>query len=292
MAPKTDVKRPRRSKLSGSVRVRGNSKSLMFTYGKRQYSKTVDASLTLTEARKLLPAFIHDIVSGAHGARVQAARALSEAPTWNECVVAFLADHMPVDPDGESKRHAYAYGLGLLAQELGERRVGDIKEAALRRLFRALHQTGRTRPTRSGSAGLSVATVRMVYAVAARMFRQLTKDGVIPTNPMPRFADLELGHGEPASERARRSALSHGQVALLIDACRPDPARFACGSPLWRQRECVRARRWGFAGGTLGLAELPCRVRSRGATCEVRAGLAPRNRGRSEPFLCRPNWVR
>lgn len=199
-------------KRAGFIRTggaRGNSRSMVVTYKGRQYSKALPATVTKQRAiDKALTAFVAEVQSGAFAKVQQQKRALSAAPTFQEAMDHFMAHHMPMDADGQSKRHAYAYGLGLLAKALGDRRVGDIGEEDLRRLFREL----RAKP-------LSVATLRVVYAVATRFFRQLAKQGTIPTNPLPTFGDMELGHGEAASERARRAALSDAQVAGLLSAC-------------------------------------------------------------------------
>ena len=236
------IKKPaRRPKLTGMVRDRGNSRSLVVRFDGRQYSKAV-TTRTKKEAQAMLPAFVAEVTSGAYDAKKAAARALSAAPTFKEATAYFLANYLPQDPDGDATRHAYAYALGLVSNELADKRVGDITRAELHRVLMELSRTGRGRARADGSKSLAFASIRAIHAVVSKFFRYMVDEGTITASPMPTFRRLPIGRGEDAAERVRRAALSHGQITALLSACCADHAL-----RLWVMVMAVEALRPGEA---------------------------------------------
>ena len=161
----------------------------------------------------MLPAFIAEVQSGAFDSAREAIRARLDAPTFREATDAYLTDYMRQDADGASTRKAYGNAFSAVANELGEIRIGHITEPMLHKALRTLHRSGR-----------AIATIKLAHAALSVFFKRMVKLGLIPASPLPRFADLALGRGEQASERVRRSALSKGQIAALLEACRADDA--------------------------------------------------------------------
>lgn len=197
----------RRPKLSGFVRERGGSRQLVITVDGKQYSKAVKVR-TKREAQALLPAFIAEVQSGAVAAAKDAKRKLSEAPMFRELADSYVKNYMEPGPDGAATRRAYRYAFARIgAKEISETRVLEITKDQLHRALRSL-----------AAGGLSVATVKLVHAALSKLFGHAVETGLIATSPLPRFSKLALDRGEDASQRARRSALSDGQVAALLAA--------------------------------------------------------------------------
>jgi integrase len=205
---------PTNKKRAGMIRVRGNSRSMMVTFKGQQFSKALPANITKQrDIDRALNAFVAEVQSGAFAKVRQATRALSEAPTFNEAVTDFLANQMPIGLDGEATREAYRYGLSVVARELGETRVGDIRRQDMHRLLRGL---------RAGAKPLAIATLRGIYVRCNRLFKYLVEEGKIAVNPMPAFAKLDLGHDQAPAETARRSVMSPDQISAFLTACPTD----------------------------------------------------------------------
>jgi integrase len=237
----------KRPKLAEAVRERGNSRSLVVRYQGRQFSQVVHTK-TKREAQAMLPAFVASVINGEHGRKQEAARSLASAPTIREAVEVFQRDYLRQDVDGEATRRFYGYALGLLAKQIGDRRVGDVTTSELQRVLRELHRSGRSVPGKDGSTGLAIASMKPIHAVISRFFNQLVEDGVIPTKPVPHFSKLNLGRSETPSVRDK--SLSRGQMTALLDACTDD------GLKLWVQIMAATgarpgealALRWGDVG--------------------------------------------
>jgi integrase len=211
----------RRSRLAGTIRARGNGFQLLVRYKGKQYSRTVHAR-TKKDAAAQLPDFVHEVTSGAMDAAREAERIRSQAPTLREYVPLFLREHARMDADGEATSRAYRHSLGYVVARLGDRRISELTEATLRACLRDLHTSGRMVPRPDGSRGLGVETIRLIRATLSVCLSHAVKDGIIPTNPTPKFKELNLGNAP--LDRARRSALSQGQVAALLNACGEDCA--------------------------------------------------------------------
>lgn len=205
----------RKPRLAGNVRERGNSRSLVVRFQGVEYSQVVHTR-TLTEAKRMLPAFVASVVNGERARARETARALAEAPTVREAVEYHLVNHMRMDADGEGTRHFYRYALGLLAGQIGDRRIGDITAQEMQRVLRDLHQSGRAR--REG--GLAISSMKPIHAVISRFFSQLVEDKAIPVNPVPKFAKLNLGRVIPA----RRKHMTRDEVSALLAECADDPS--------------------------------------------------------------------
>ena len=221
----TDKKprRQRRPKYSGFVRTRGASRSLIVTIGGKQYSRAVTTK-TLKEAQALLPAFVADVQSGKVATALEAAKAAATAPTFRELVAEFTRDHMRMDADGEATRRAYARWLAVAVAEFGELRLAEISRDALQRFLRRLHESGRETARADGSAGLSIASVRLARDLLSAFFRRMVKRKLLAESPLPSFTELNLGSAPRASERTRRSGLASGQVKALLRACAANDA--------------------------------------------------------------------
>jgi integrase len=212
-------KNARRPRLSGFVRERGNNRSLVVRIDGKQYTRTVHAR-TKREAQAMLPAFISAVQSGAVDAAKRAAKAQNEAPTFREVVDNFIRDQVRPDADGEATRKAYSRALGIIARKIGAQRIPDISTNALHRLLRELHKSGRD----DGKGGLSIATIKLLRAALSVLFNYAIDVRLLAANPTPRFSKLNLGRDELTSERVRRSALTQGQIAALLDVCGEDNA--------------------------------------------------------------------
>jgi integrase len=215
------VMRKRRPRLTGFVRERGSSRSLVVTIDSKQHSRAVKTR-TLKEAQALLPAFVAEVQSGVFAAAKEAERAKEDAPTFSAYVTEFLKDHTRIDADGEGTRRAYRNSLGKVSTEIGDLRIGTITKRMLQKCLRNLYQTGRKTPRSDGSTSLSIASTKLVYAALSALFLTAVDEKLIARSPVPKFSKLKLGEETKAADRIRRNAMSGGQITALIQACGAD----------------------------------------------------------------------
>jgi hypothetical protein len=81
--------RKRRPRLTGFVRERGGSRSLVVTINGKQYSRAVSVR-TLKDAHALLPTFIAEFLSGVFAAAKETERVKKEAPTFSAYITEFF----------------------------------------------------------------------------------------------------------------------------------------------------------------------------------------------------------
>jgi integrase len=215
------ITRKRRPRLTGFVRERGGSRSLVVTIGGKQYSQAVNVR-TLKEAQALLPAFVAKVQSGIFAATKEAERAKKEAPTFSAYAEEFLKNHTRMDADGDATRRAYRNALGKVATEICDQPIAKITSGMLQKCLRNLRQHGRKTAGPDGGTGLSIASTKLIYAALSALFTQAVEEKLIPSSPVPRFSKLKLGEEPKAADRVRRVALSGGQIAALIQACGTD----------------------------------------------------------------------
>jgi integrase len=213
--------RKRRPRLTGFIRERGDSRSMVVTIGGKQYSEAVSVR-TLREAQALLPAFVTKVQSGLYAATKAAARSKREAPTFDAYVAEFLANHTKMGADGDATRRAYRNSLDKVRTEIGDRCLSDITGEMLQKCLRNLCKYGRKTARADGTRSLSIAATKLIYAALSVLFSKAVEDKIIANSPVPKFAKFKLGDEPKAADRVRRVAMSAGQITALIQACDRD----------------------------------------------------------------------
>jgi integrase len=213
--------RKRRPRLTGFVRERGGSRSLVVTINGKQYSRAVSVR-TLKDAHALLPTFIAEFLSGVFAAAKETERVKKEAPTFSAYITEFLNNYTRMDADGDATRRAYKNSLSKVSSEIGDQRIADITSGMLQQCLRKLYQHGRKTPGPDGGTRLSIASTKLIYAALSVLFSKAVEDKLIANSPVPKFSKLRLGDEPKPADRVRRAAMSSRQISALIQACGTD----------------------------------------------------------------------
>ena len=215
------IAKNRRPRLTGFVRERGRSRSLVVTIDRKQHSKAVNVR-TLKEAQALLPAFVAEVQSGLYAATKKAEREKNEAPIFAVYVREFLDNHTRLDADGDATRRAYRNSLAKVNSEIGDQRITNITSGMLQKCLRNLHRHGRKPFHTDGHRGLSIASTKLIHAALSVLFSKAVEENLVASSPVPKFSKLKLGEEPNAADRARRAAMNIGQITALIQACGAD----------------------------------------------------------------------
>jgi integrase len=168
---------------------------------------------TLSDAKKLLGAFLAEVQSGELARKEAEIAALSALPSFGEWTDIYLNEYMRCDGDETSTRHTYSAAFKHLSEELRAWKLSDLTDDMLHNWLRALRQRGRR--TAHGTPGLSYNTIALIRAAVSSCLSKAVKRKLIRLNPTPKMSDLNMGDGASASDRARRAALSAAQIGAI-----------------------------------------------------------------------------
>jgi integrase len=194
---------------------------MVVTIDGKQYSESVSVR-TRKEALALLPAFVAKVQSGLYASKKRADRANSQAPTFSAYVGEFLKNHTKMGADGDATRRAYRNSLDKVRSEIGDRCLADITGEMLQKCLRNLYTYGRKTAGSDGNRGLSLASMKLIYAAVSVLFSKAVEQKKIANSPVPKFTNFKLGDEPRAADRVRRTAMSASQITALRQVCDKD----------------------------------------------------------------------